>query len=136
MTTPLDHVAAIAAWLAATDIDYLELAGPAGHLRLRRGGEPDTTAVGAGDGPIVEETTVAMPSPGFGIFLHAHPLHDTPLVRVGDSVAVGQLLAFLKIGPLLVPVPAQHEGVITAIVAQHGALVGFGDPLFRFSPQS
>jgi acetyl-CoA carboxylase biotin carboxyl carrier protein len=135
MTTPLDHVAAIAAWLAATDIDYLELAGPAGHLRLRRGGEPDVTAGGTGDGPLAEDETVAMPSPGFGIFLHAHPLHETPLVRAGDSVAAGQLLGFLKVGPLLVPVPAQHEGVITAIVAQDGALVGFGDPLFRFSPQ-
>ena len=135
MTNPLDHVAEIAAWLAATDIDCLELTGPAGHLRLRRGGEPEVTAVGTGDGPLAEDETVAMPSPGFGIFLHAHPLHETPLVRAGDSVAAGQVLGFLKIGPLLVPVPAPHEGVVSAIVAQDGALVGFGDPLFRFSPQ-
>jgi|SoiMethySBSTD1v2_1073268.scaffolds.fasta_scaffold812186_2 acetyl-CoA carboxylase biotin carboxyl carrier protein len=135
MTSPLDHVGEIAAWLAATDIDCLELTGPAGHLRLRRGGEPEVTVVGTGDGPAAEDDTVAMPSPGFGIFLRAHPLHETPLVQAGDSVAAGKVLGFLKIGPLLVPVLAPHEGVVSAIVAQDGALVGFSDPLFRFSPQ-
>jgi acetyl-CoA carboxylase biotin carboxyl carrier protein len=135
MTNPLDHVAEIAAWLAATDIDYLELAGPTGHLRLRRGGESEVTTGGVSDGPPAEDETVAMPSPGFGIFLHAHPLHETPLVRAGDSVAAGQVLGFLKIGPLLVPVPAPHEGVVSDILAQDGTLVGFCDPLFRFSPQ-
>jgi acetyl-CoA carboxylase biotin carboxyl carrier protein len=135
MTDPLDHVADIAAWLAATDIDCLELTGPAGHLRLRRGGEPEVTADRTGDEPLAEYESVAMPSPGFGIFLHAHPLHKTPLVQAGDSVAAGQALGFLKIGPLLVPVSAPHDGVVSDIVAQDGTLVGFGDPLFRFSPQ-
>jgi acetyl-CoA carboxylase biotin carboxyl carrier protein len=135
MTNPLDHVADIAAWLAATDIDCLELTGPAGHLQLRRGGEPEITAGGTGDEPIVEDETVAMPSPGFGIFLRAHPLYETPLVRAGDSVAAGKVLGVLKIGPLLVPVSAPREGVISDIVALDGTLVGFGDPLFRFSPQ-
>lgn len=133
MTDPLDHVADIAAWLAATDIDCLELTGPAGHLRLRRGGEPEVTADRT-DEPLAEDESVAMPSPGFGIFLHAHPLHETPLVRAGDGVAAGQVLGFLKIGALLIPVPAPHDGVVSDIVAQDGTLVGFGDPLFRFSP--
>lgn len=135
MTDPLDHVADIAAWLAATDIDCLELTGPAGHLRLRRGGEPEVTADRTGDEPLAEDESVAMPSAGFGIFLHAHPLHKMPLVQAGDSVAAGQALGFLKIGPLLVPVPAPHDGVVSDIVAQDGTLVGFGDPLFRFSLQ-
>jgi len=135
MTNPLDHVADIAAWLAATDIDCLELTGPAGHLRLRRGGEPEVTADWTGDGPLAEDETVAMPSPGFGIFLHAHPLHEKPLVQADDSVAAGQVLGFLKIGPLLVPVPAPHDGVVSDIVTRDGTLVGFGDPLFRISSQ-
>ncbi|GEO43294.1 hypothetical protein SAE02_74420 [Skermanella aerolata] len=135
MTSPLDHVAEIAALLAATDIDCLELTGPAGHLRLRRGGEPEVTAGGTGDEPLSEDETVAMPSPGFGIFLRVHPLHEMPLVRSGDSVAAGQVLGFLKIGPLLIPVPAPRDGVVSDIVAHDGTLVGFGDTLFRFSPQ-
>jgi acetyl-CoA carboxylase biotin carboxyl carrier protein len=135
MTNLLDHVAEIAAWLAATDIDCLELTGPTGHLRLRRGSEPEVTMGGTGDGPVAEDETIVMPSPGFGIFLHAHPLHETPMVRAGDSVAAGKVLGFLKIGPLLVPVPAPHEGIVSDIVAPDATLVGFGDPLFRFSPQ-
>jgi acetyl-CoA carboxylase biotin carboxyl carrier protein len=135
MTNPLDHIAEIAALLAATDIDCLELTGPAGHLRLRRGGEPEVASGGTGDKPGAEDETVAMPSPGFGIFLHAHPLHETPLVQADDSVAAGQLLGFLKIGPLLIPVPAPYDGVVSDIVARDGTLVGFGDPLFRISSQ-
>jgi acetyl-CoA carboxylase biotin carboxyl carrier protein len=135
MTNPLDHVAEIATLLAATDIDCLELTGPAGHLRLRRGSEPKVRAGGIDDEPLAEDETVAMSSPGLGIFLHAHPLHDTPLVQADDSVAAGQVLGFLKIGPLLVPVPAPHDGVVLDIVAQDGTLVGFGDPLFRISLQ-
>jgi acetyl-CoA carboxylase biotin carboxyl carrier protein len=138
MTSPLDQVATIGAWLAATDIEKLDLTGPDGHLRLRRGGKPP--AVPARDGP---EEAVAGPrggsmgdavaSPGFGLFLHAHPLRDAPLVRPGDRVMAGQVLGLLKIGALLLPVRTPREGVVEAVLAAEGSLVGFGDPLVALS---
>ena len=83
MTTPLDHVAAIAAWLAATDIDELELTGPDGHLRLRRSTEPEaTTRRSPAAPPVLDSSPPAaeiIVSPGMGVFLHAHPLSETPL---------------------------------------------------------
>jgi acetyl-CoA carboxylase biotin carboxyl carrier protein len=140
MTSPLDQVAIIGAWLAATDIGELELSGPDGHLRLRRGGP---SAVPGRGGP---EEAVAPPhdgsgedavaSPGFGLFLHAHPLRDAPLVRPGDRVMAGQVLALLKIGALLLPVRAPREGVVTTVLATEGSLVGFGDPLVALSPHA
>ncbi|EWY36195.1 hypothetical protein N825_29510 [Skermanella stibiiresistens SB22] len=135
MTSPLDHVADIAAWFAATDLDILELTGPAGYLRLHRGGDPVI-----GTEPPREPTAgieaQTLPSPGFGHFLHAHPLRETPMVEPDERVAAGRLLGFLRVGVLLVPVRAQRPGVISAILAADGALVGYGDPLFQFSSQS
>jgi acetyl-CoA carboxylase biotin carboxyl carrier protein len=140
VTTPLDHAARIAAWLAATDIDALELTGAAGHLRLRRGGRPAVTpdepaSDGIGEVPAVEAGHDAVPSPGFGLFLHAHPLHEAALVRAGERVTAGQVLGFLRIGALLEPVRAPRDGVVSAVLAPDGSLVGYGDPLFELSPQ-
>jgi acetyl-CoA carboxylase biotin carboxyl carrier protein len=138
MTSPLDQVAAIGAWLAATDVEELELTGPDGHLRLRRGGKPPAAPARDGSDEAVErlrdgsgEDVVA--SPGFGLFLHAHPLRDTPLVRLGDRVTAGQALGLLKIGALLLPIRAPRRAVVEAVLATEGSLVGFGDPLVALS---
>ena len=130
MTSPLDHIAEVVAWLAATDIDALELSGPDGHLRLRRGGEP----AGEPEAAQVEASDDAVTSSGFGLFLHAHPLHETPFVRRGDRVFAGQVLGLLRIGALLLPVRAPHGGVVKAFAAPDGLLVGFGDPLIALAP--
>jgi acetyl-CoA carboxylase biotin carboxyl carrier protein len=37
---------------------------------------------------------------------------------------------------LLLPVPAPREGVVTAVLAPDGSLVGFGDPLVALSPHA
>ena len=138
MTSPLDHAATLVAWLAATDIDILELAGPDGHLRLRRGE--------SGQGQLVDASAcrpelqggagaqrAVVTSPGVGLLLCAHPLRDEPLVDAGDRVAAGQVLALLRIGAILVPVPAPCPGIVTAILAADGALVGFGDPVLELA---
>jgi acetyl-CoA carboxylase biotin carboxyl carrier protein len=130
MTSPLDHIAEVIAWFAATDIDHLELTGRDGHLRLRRSGEPAAPP----EAPIAEAGEDAVASSGCGLFLHAHPLHETPLVRRGDRVVAGQVLGLLKVGALLLPVRAPHEGVVKAVIAPDGSLVGFGEPLIELSP--
>ena len=140
MSSPLDHVAEIAASLAATDIDCLELTGPAGYLRLRRGSEPASTlqrpaADEVAETPVAEAKHDALPSPGCGAFRHAHPLHETALVRAGERVTAGQVLGFLQIGALLIPARAPRDGVVSAVLATDGSLVGYGDPLVEFSPQ-
>ena len=138
MTSPLDHADEIAACLAATGIDELELVGPGGRIWLRRGGSGAAPGV---DGPGgASRSRVAGPgrevvaSPGVGLFLRAHPLREDPLVRVGDAVAAGQALGLLRIGPLLVPVAAPRPGVVGAVPGPDGSLVGFGDPLFELEP--
>jgi acetyl-CoA carboxylase biotin carboxyl carrier protein len=139
MASPLDHVAEIAAWLAATDIDQLELTGPDGHLSLNRGNAaapfsgPASHDDGEAGGAAGSANIVV--SPSFGIFLHSHPLHETALVRPGDPVAGAQVVGLLKLGALLVPVRAPRKAVVDALLAADGSLVGFGDPLLALSPQ-
>src|SRR5215217_6100080 len=100
MTSPLDHAPTLAAWLAATDIDILELAGPEGHLRLRRGESGQAQAIDASacrlelQAGAGAQREVVM-SPGVGLLLRTHPIRDEPLVEAGDRVAAGQVLALL-----------------------------------------
>jgi acetyl-CoA carboxylase biotin carboxyl carrier protein len=69
-----------------------------------------------------------------GRFLHAHPLQDAPLALPGKRVRAGQALGLLQVGMLLIPVTAPRDGVVAAIVAADGALVGFGDRLVDLRP--
>jgi acetyl-CoA carboxylase biotin carboxyl carrier protein len=140
MTTLLDHAAEIAAWLAATDIDVLELDGPDGRLRLVRSGRhaarvEEASPVESTDGPELSgEGHDTIRSPGVGHVLHAHPLHETPLAQPGTRVAAGQAVALLKIGAMLIPIPASSDGVVAAFVAPDQSLVGFGDPILDIRP--
>ena len=145
MTSPLDAAATLAGWLEATDIDLLELTGPAGRLRLRRNGrtsadvgesnhpEPDgphdgtEPLEGVPDSQIVRSSLV-------GHVLHAHPLRDEPLVRADEPVITGQVLALIRIGALLVPVLAPCDSPCASMLVEDRALVGFGDPLVRLTP--
>lgn len=115
-------------WLAATDIGLLELSGPGRAVRLRRNG---------GDSFVEEAAPAAAPRPQatvvragtVGIYLDAHPLRTEPLVRIGDPVAAGQVVALLKLGLVLLAVPAPRAGIVSRIVATNGRAVGYGEAL-------
>ena len=74
-------------------------------------------------------------SPGVGILLHAHPLHEDAAIRGGTRVTVGQVLGFLRIGMLLIPIRSTRDGVFAGALVADGALVGFGTPVFRLEKQ-
>ena len=134
----IDQVRQLSEWLNGTDITLLELSGPGTFVRLRRNGQAPTSEVQevqavqsapsmqAAD-PIAAPTVVRAGS--VGIALHSHPLRTDPLVQVGQQVAAGQTVALLKIGFVLLAVPAPRAGTVCRIVAPHEAPVGYGDPL-------
>jgi acetyl-CoA carboxylase biotin carboxyl carrier protein len=129
-----DELKQMAAWLADTDIGLLELRTPQGSLRLGRdpasGGKVVQLEVEAEDDEALPAQATAS-APGVGVFLHAHPLHDRPVVRIGERVAVGQGLGLLRIGPLLLPVSAPAAGQVRAVCEESGTAVGFGTSLFE-----
>ena len=126
-----EDIAALAAGMAAAGIARLELTGPDGTLVLARG------AARVDEVPEeVEAEAELLPvaAPALGIFLRSHPLHEEPLAADGEALVAGQPIALLRVGALLVPVPAPADGIIVAAIPEEGALVGFGDPLFDFLP--
>lgn len=137
-------IQALAQRLSATDIDHLELAGPALTLRLVRGpgGAFDAQVVPTGTPP-VDSTLQGPSSAEAGLMLRAgsvgrvclaHPLRDEPLVQAGDPVVAGQPLLLLQVGQVLLPVTAPCVGRVRRVVAQAGAAVGYGSPLVELDP--
>lgn len=123
-------IGALAAHLAATDLEMLELRGPDGVLRLVRHGTEIVQEEFAE--PAADNVTVRAPGPG--LFLARHPLHDATIVAEGQHVEAGAVLGFLRIGPLLQAVRTPAPGFIAAVLASDGALAGYNDPLFEIEP--
>jgi acetyl-CoA carboxylase biotin carboxyl carrier protein len=122
----------LAAWLAATDIDALELDGPGVHLRLEREGAvaaaPVTTAASMSASPAhSSQTTVRAPS--VGVFLDRIPGRSAALAPPGTEVQAGHLLGLLQIGALLLPVRAAVAGWLGEWCVSAGTTVGYGTPL-------
>lgn len=126
-----EEIAAIAAEMAVGDIARLELTGPGLALSLARGG---AQAGGAPEAPAPEADLMPVNAPALGSFLRTHPLHEKPLAADGEPVVAGQPIALLRLGVLLVPVPAPADGMIVEAIPEEGALVGYGDRLFDFLP--
>ena len=125
-----DEIAALGAEMAQFGIVQLRLTGPEFSLTLTRGG----AAAADEDAPAPEADIVPIIATGLGSFRRNHPLHETPLAAEGETVAAGQAIALLQVGPLLLPVTAPAEGIIAAALPDEGALVGYGDRLFDFLP--
>ncbi len=135
MSSAFDHADQLCAWLAVTDIGLLELRSPTQTLRLLH----DDTAVtirtidGAEEAPLDRLALVVRASTP-GVFLHRHPLRERAIAAIGDEILAGAPLGFLQVGPLLMPVPAPVTGTVTDVLARHGAVVGYGMPLFELQP--
>ena len=130
-----DELKQMAAWLADTDIGLLELRTPGGNVRLGREPAPGGEIVQLEDDAQHDESLQApraiASAPTVGVFLHAHPLHDKPVVRMGERVKAGQGLGLLRIGPLLLPVTAPAAGQVTGVREDTGTAVGYGAALFE-----
>ena len=133
-----DRVRQLSEWLSATDIGRLELRGPGQHIRLQREG---ARIVVAPDEPILEPAhehaappSIAATAAAVGVFLHCHPLHNTPLAETGATVRCGQVVGLLQIGALLLPVTSPCDGVVAGALMEHGATVGYGAHLVELHP--
>ena len=133
---PLKHVGQISAWLAGTDIALLELRGPGASLMLHQHHgrvtadlDENAACVGRPSGAADIVTAASV-----GVFLHRHPLQEAPLVCLGEHVQAGQTLGLLRIGTLLLAVPALRSGIIAAMPVAHNTTVGFGTCLFELLP--
>jgi acetyl-CoA carboxylase biotin carboxyl carrier protein len=131
----IDQVRQLSLWLAGTDITLFELSGPGTTIRLRRNGDAaaqfSSPVVTTGQGQATAPASTVVRAGSVGLLLHSHPLREEPLVRMGDEVVAGQAVALLRIGLVLLAVPAPRPGKVARIVAAHESVVGFGDALIE-----
>jgi biotin carboxyl carrier protein len=71
-------------------------------------------------------------APIAGVFCSDHPAVAVRSPGSPLEVEAGEPLGFIRIGPILLPITAATPGVLTRRIAEDGALVGYGDPLFEF----
>lgn len=72
-------------------------------------------------------------APMVGTFYRASSPEIPPFVRVGQTVEAGQTLCIIEAMKLMNEIPSPTAGKITHILAENGAPVGYGEPLFVIS---
>jgi hypothetical protein len=65
-----------------------------------------------------------------GRFCLDHPASTVPQ-KLPRSVSDADIVGFVGVGHILLPFRAGRSGVLIRLLAEPGALVGFGDPLFE-----
>jgi len=73
----------------------------------------------------------AIPSPMVGTFYRKPAPDAEAFVNVGDPVSEGQVLCIIEAMKVMNEITAERSGTITAVVAEDGSPVQFGDELFR-----
>jgi biotin carboxyl carrier protein len=96
-------------------------------------GDAQLTLKLAGAMPSVSVSNVEVKTQAMGVFLPAHPRRPGSALAPGDTVGAGAIVGFLQSGPTLVPVTSDSTGIVTAILAQPGAVLGYGAPVLRLA---
>jgi len=107
---------------AAAPAAHLSNPGPAAPPRT----EDPAAARGSGYVPIV--------APMVGTFFRSAKPDVPPFVAEGDAVQVGQTVCILEAMKLFNEIPSEVAGRIVQILADNGAPVEYGQPLFLVDP--
>jgi acetyl-CoA carboxylase biotin carboxyl carrier protein len=110
-------------------LSQLSVAAPAAAAPLAPAAPAPAAA--AAPAPAAAPAGSEITSPMVGTFYTRRAPDAPPLVEVGDKIAVGQPLCIIEAMKVMNEITAEKAGVITAVVAEDGAPVQFGDVLFR-----
>lgn len=122
-------IAALAAQLERQGLSAIEITTEDGHLEI--------TSSTIAQSPAAKSPTISTPdeplarAPIAGLFLTAHPMRRDKAIEKGQKIGKGDIVAFIGIGPLLVPVTAQKAGIFNGFAASAETLVGYGDVLLK-----
>lgn len=75
-------------------------------------------------------------SPMVGTFYTAANPDSPPFVKVGDQVGPETTVCIIEAMKVFNEIPAECSGRIVAVLAENGAAVEFGQPLFRVEPNA
>lgn len=133
MPIELTDIARLVQVLERSGVDTIEIEKPGQSLKLVVDAGPrmatsPTLAAPAVDHSIIAKADVA------GHFLVAHPWRDKPFVAQGQRIEAGAIVGLVKIGLLYAPIVAPAAGTVDAVIAEPGAMVGYGTPIVRIRP--
>ncbi len=145
MKVDRELIQALNVLISERGIDVLELTTREVSLRLERtapgwgsshqsppsAAKTSNHAPSASDAPIKPAQCHEVTAPVPGIYLDRHPLADQPLAEPGVLVGAQQLIGFLKVGCLLLPLRSDHAGRILSILPKPGDTLDFGSIVIR-----
>ena len=142
MKIDLEGLRQLIEMLERSSLTELELKTEEGRIRLSK-----TASVGQAPAAVVAQpTTLPTPStettdaededtfvtsPFVGTLYLAPSPESEPFVRVGDSIAPGQVLCIVEAMKLMNEIESDIAGRIVEVLVENGKPVEFGDRLFR-----
>jgi acetyl-CoA carboxylase biotin carboxyl carrier protein len=80
-------------------------------------------------------TGTVVESPSVGLFWRSPAPGAPPFVDAGMHVAAGDTLAIVEVMKLMNHIVAPAPGTVQAVLAENGARVDYGQPLFTIDPE-
>ncbi len=77
---------------------------------------------------------VDITSPMVGTFYGAPEPGAPPYVTVGQRVTRGQVVCIIEAMKIMNEIESEHDGVVTAVLAENSHPVEYGQPLYRVDP--
>jgi acetyl-CoA carboxylase biotin carboxyl carrier protein len=128
-TTDIERLAQI---LERSGVASIEIEENGQSLKLvMETGKSTASVLAAPTGPS-HETAIVAKADVAGIFVATHPWRAKPFVEPGQAIEAGDVGGLVKIGRLYVPVLSPAAGIVDSIVAEAGAIVGYGTPIVSF----
>ncbi len=126
-------IAELGAHLERNNVAALHIEAADGELKIvtpADASRPRPHKADLAPAPVSRRENVLAKAPTAGIFTSAHPLRPERESVVGSTVSKGDVVAFVRVGPVLVPVIAEKTGTVASVTTETGTLVGYGTSLF------
>jgi len=126
-------IAELAAHLERNNVAALHIQAADGELKIVTpvdASQPRAHNAALAPTPVSRPENVLAKAPTAGIFTSVHPLRPERESAVVSAVSKGDILAFVRVGSVLVPVTAEKTGTVASVTTETGTLVGYGTFLF------
>jgi biotin carboxyl carrier protein len=132
---PLDapHIERLATLLEISGVASIEIEDKDQSLKLVVETDAPSPVPAAASGPHQDPHVVATADVA-GHFLAGHPWREKPFVEPGQQIQAGAIVGLVKVGLIYAPVLSPAEGILDAVLAETGAMVGYGTPIARIRP--
>ena len=132
------------------ELSYFHLKEEGVDLKMKKGSDivqvaqaamPAAPAAAAAPAPAASANDTAADAPAgnaitapmVGTFYAASSPDAAPFVKVGDTISEGQTICIIEAMKVMNEIKAETSGTVTAVVANDGDPIQFGDALFQIS---